>query len=91
MFMVCLVLVYPPTQLVVTSKATLVIVLVVAVWQVLFLLLQLILRDNDIDSIPLSVDACEKLKTLHLQGNQINVVPPDFGKYTYNVHSEYNK
>ena len=43
--------------------------------------LQLILRDNDIADVPSTLDACVKLKTLHLQGNQINVVPPELGTF----------
>ena len=44
-------------------------------------MLQLVLRDNNITDVPAEVSKCSNLKTLHLQFNQINVVPPELGTY----------
>ena len=40
------------------------------------------LRDNDISEVPKTIYRCAKLKTLHLQVNQINVLPPELSMYT---------
>ena len=45
---------------------------------------QLVLRDNNITDVPAEVSKCSNLKTLHLQFNQINVVPPELGMNKYN-------
>ena len=48
--------------------------------EISFLFLQLVLRDNDIVEIPKEIYKCQKLKTLHLQVNQINVLPPEISE-----------
>ena len=45
--------------------------------------LQLVLRDNDIVEVPREIYKCQKLKTLFLQVNQINILPPELCKYHY--------
>lgn len=46
------------------------------------IIVQLILRDNDIADVPATIHGCVKLSTLQLQGNQINVIPPEMGTTT---------
>ena len=41
---------------------------------------QLVLRDNDIVEVPKDIYKCQKLNTLYLQVNQINVLPPELCK-----------
>lgn len=41
---------------------------------------QLVLRDNAIVEVPKELGKCVKLKTLHLQGNQIMALPVEFGQ-----------
>ena len=41
---------------------------------------QLVLRDNAIVEVPREVSKCLKLKTLHLQGNQIMALPLEIGE-----------
>ena len=41
---------------------------------------QLILRDNAIGEVPKDLFKCVKLKALHIQTNQINILPPDMSK-----------
>ena len=42
---------------------------------------QLVLRDNDITVVPKEIYGCTKLKTLHLQVNQLNVLPPELSEH----------
>ncbi len=49
------------------------------------LLAQLVLRDNDIQTIPKELYKCTRLVTLHLQVNQINVLPPEISKSQLNT------
>ena len=51
-----------------------------------FYLWQLIIRDNDIVDVPTTIHACTKLKTLQLQGNQINILPPELGGWGQTCH-----
>ena len=41
--------------------------------------LQLVLRDNDIVALPAEIGELNRLKELHIQGNRITVLPPEFG------------
>ena len=50
-----------------------------------FGIIQLVLRDNDISEVPKTIYRCAKLKTLHLQVNQINVLPPELSMYSYSL------
>lgn len=50
---------------------------------VTLLIAQLVLRDNDIDTVPKGLYKCTRLRTLHLQVNQINVLPPEISKSLY--------
>ena len=51
------------------------------------LTIQLVLRDNDIETVPKGIYKCTRLKTLHLQVNQINVLPPEISKPRFiNLH-----
>ena len=47
---------------------------------------QLVLRDNDISEVPKELHACAKLVTLHLQSNQINVLPPELSELRLPCH-----
>ena len=48
---------------------------------------QLVLRDNDISEVPKTIYRCAKLKTLHLQVNQINVLPPELSECIFSLLS----
>jgi hypothetical protein len=39
----------------------------------------LVLRENDIIDLPKQLGACQKLKELHIQGNRLQVIPPELG------------
>ena len=47
--------------------------------------LQLVLRDNDIVEVPADIYKCQRLRTFHLQVNQINVLPPEISKLTFST------
>ncbi|XP_006822636.1 ras suppressor protein 1-like, partial [Saccoglossus kowalevskii] len=40
----------------------------------------LVLRDNDLISLPKEIGGLERLKELHIQGNRLTVIPPELGK-----------
>ena len=46
---------------------------------------QLVLRDNAIVEVPKELGKCIKLKTLHLQGNQIMAVPLELGNFRFSL------
>lgn len=52
----------------------------------MFLLLQLVLRDNDLIELPKELGKLSRLKELHLQNNRLTTLPPELG----NVYSVQN-
>ena len=40
---------------------------------------QLVLRDNDLFSLPKEIGNLGRLKELHIQGNRLTVLPPELG------------
>ena len=39
-----------------------------------------------VTEVPTTLDACAKLTTLHLQGNEINIAPHEFGRSHTSIH-----
>ena len=40
---------------------------------------QLVLRENDLISLPKELGSLERLRELHIQGNRLTVFPPQIG------------
>ena len=47
----------------------------------LCVILQLVLRENDLVSLPKEIGELIRLRELHVQGNRLTVIPPEFGKF----------
>lgn len=45
------------------------------------LVLQLVLRENDLISLPKEIGDLIRLRELHIQGNRLTVLPPEIGKH----------
>ena len=45
--------------------------------------LQLVLRDNDLISLPKEIGDLGRLRELHVQGNRLTVLPPELGTVLY--------
>ena len=42
--------------------------------------MQLVLRDNNLVSLPRELGECSRLRELHVQGNRLTLLPPTLGE-----------
>ena len=49
-----------------------------------FVCLQLVLRENDLISLPKEIGNLTRLRELHVQGNRLTVLPPELGEFWKN-------
>jgi len=47
---------------------------------IISVLFQLVLRDNDLITLPKEIGDLSRLKELHIQGNRLTVLPPELGQ-----------
>ena len=45
-------------------------------------MIQLVLRENDLISLPKEIGDLSRLRELHIQGNRLTVLPPEIGNYS---------
>lgn len=48
-------------------------------FEVIIILLQLVLRENDLIDIPKEIGFLPRLRELHIQANRLTVLPPELG------------
>ena len=48
---------------------------------IIFFVLQLVLRDNDLVELPKALGNLTRLKELHIQNNRLMVLPPELGVF----------
>lgn len=46
----------------------------------ILILIQLVLRENDLIALPKEVGELSRLRELHIQGNRLTILPPEVGK-----------